>query len=226
AGASMTNPIKMGVYYVPFTGAGTPTGPNYGSCTMHSWQMQLERQLALGGMYQAGTWVLDPSKARLQSGGQYTEFLGTTWGNTLGNNRDAADYVNATQWLPFDLANPDHEKLVFVSGSVRGLDIYRFTGTMPKKEARLRVNGSAAGGTVTGKLERYAILTSTGFKNLPLAGKTVEVSSGGKSVQVSTEADGTFSAPLALPAGANAVQVIWAGDDRFRGEITNATVTV
>lgn len=247
AGASLTSPRKMGVYYAPFNGAGQTvhvtgeTEANYASCTMHSWQMQLERQIALGGLYAGGTWVLDPSHATLP-GGLYTEWQEpaavppvqnppaprkTTWGNTLANNRDALDYVNATQWWPFesDSATEDLTKQVFVNGWARGLDTYTFTGTLPKKLSRLAVNASAAGGVVTGVLDRYAILTFTGFANKPLAGKELTVSAGGTSVTVTTGADGSFSADLGLAAGSHAVTVTWAGDDLFATNSAAKTVT-
>ena len=219
-GATLTAPRKLGVWHAPFTGAapdGNTAAPNYGSCTLHSWQPQLERPLALAGLYTAGTYVFDPSTPT-KTGGAYTEYSGTrgktTWGNTLGNVRDAADYVNAAQWLPFDLANPEHERYVFVNGTGRGLDVYRYTGPMPAKEARLTVE-QASGNAVAGTLDRYAVLTSTGMRNLPLAGKTLDVSAAGQTVSVTTAADGSFVAPLSLPAGATDVTVRWAGDATY-----------
>ena len=199
---------------------------------MHSWQSQTERMVGLVGMYQGGTWVLDFSSAT-QPGGAYTEWDAnaagrgkTTWGNTLGHNRDATDYVNATQWLPFDLANPADERMVFTNGSVRGLDTYDYTGTLPKKMSRLNVNASAPGGVISGKLDRYAVLTYQGWVNKPLAEKTVDVTAGGTTVQVTTAADGSFSANLGLGAGSHQVTVSWAGDDRFAAESRTGTVTV
>ena len=220
SGASVTTPRKMGTWRAPFTGAapdGTSSNPNYISCTMHSWQHHPERSLAVAGIYAGGTWVFDPSSPT-KTGGLYTEYSGargrTTWGNTLGNVRDAGDYVNAAQWLPFDMADPAQERLIYVNGSGRGLDVYRYTGPLPAKQARIVVDQQASGGAVTGTLERHAVLTHAGWRNLPLAGRTVEVSSGGSSVTVTTGSDGSFTAPLGL-SGASAVTVRWDGDAQF-----------
>lgn len=232
-GASLSNPKKMGTWFAPFTGASsdpTSTQPNYASCTMHSWQMHPERMLALGGLYAGGTWVFDPSSPTA-AGGAYTEFDGgargeTTWGNTLANVRDAADFVNATQWLPFDLEDEDDERLIFTNGWERGVDVYRYEGDLPKKLSRLQVSATADGGTVTGTLDRYAVLTYEGWKNLPLAGETIQVSVGGQTVQAVTDADGSFSASLALPDGTHTVTAGWEGDDRFaENEVTTAVTT-
>ncbi|MDQ3991615.1 MAG: hypothetical protein M3245_04815, partial [Actinomycetota bacterium] len=202
-------------------------------CTMHSWQMQPERHLALGGLYAGGTWVLDPSKAT-QPGGGYAEYdfggRKTTWGTTVANVRDAADFVNATQWLPFDTETPaaiagGYDRLVFTNGWFRGLDIYRYTGDLPKKLSRLAVDVSSSGGAVTGKLDRYAVLTHEGWRNKPLAGERVQVSAGGSTVTVTTAADGSFSADLGLGAGSHQVTVTWAGNDRFAENTVSQTVT-
>jgi hypothetical protein len=85
---------------------------------------------------------------------------------------------------------------------------------MPKKIARLRVDASATGGVVSGVLDRYAVLTHEGWVNKPLAGKTVEVRSGGTTLTATTAADGSFSANLGI-SGAGDVTVTWAGDEDF-----------
>jgi len=242
-GASLSEPREMGSYWAPFEGAGVtvpvppagtnnPKQVNYGSCTIHSWQMNLEREIALGGLYMGGTWVIDPTAATPAGAGEYDGRRGkTTWGKTIGYNRDALDYVNATQWYPFDTNDPELEKQVFVMGSERGLDIYTYTGTSwPKKMARLRMDATGgpagAGGLITGKLDRYAVLTYEGYKNFPLAGKTLDVSAGGSTVTVTTDADGSFSADLGLAAGVYQVTATWTGDDVYRGETTTRTVVI
>lgn len=230
AGASLQEPRKMGVYFAPFEGLPTGSGnQNYASCTPHSWQVSPEREIALAGLYTGGTWVFDPSRAT-QTGGAFAEYDGprgkTTWGNTLGNNRDALDFVNATQWYPFEAADPADERLVFTVGWERGLDVYRYTGPLPEKLARIRVENSAPGGAVTGTLERFAVLTHAGWQNPALADQPVEVSAGSTTVQATTGEDGTFTADLGLGAGTHEVTVTWAGNDAFRGETATSTVVV
>jgi hypothetical protein len=231
SGASVSNPAKLGLWHAPFTGLapdGTQSTPNYASCALHSWQHQPERSLAVAGLYAGGTWVFDPS-GPTKTGGAYAEYTGvrgkTSWGNTLANVRDAADYVNATQWLPFDMATPDQERLIYVNGWGRGLDVYRYTGPLPAKQSRVTVDSQTTGGAVTGTLERFAVLTYQGWRNLPLADKTVQVTAGGQTVTAVTRADGSFAAPIALGAGANSVTVRWAGDDRFAPSEATRTVT-
>ena len=232
-GASQQAPRKMGQWFAPFSGVSSnpsATQPNYASCTMHSWQPQPERTMGVVGLYAGGTWVLDFS-APTQAGGAYTEFDGgdrgkTTWANTTGNVRDALDYVNAAQWLPFDLANPQHERYIFVNGSERGLDVYRYDGPLPKKMSRLTVEGSAPAGVLTGKLERYAMLGPDGWRNTPLGGRTVTISVNGVETTARTADDGGFAADLELSAGSHQVTVTWAGDAIFRQETVTRTVTV
>lgn len=232
-GSTPQDPGRMGVYFAPFSGVREPEqdGPNYASCTMHSWQPNPERMIGLGGLYTGGTYVIDPLHETQPGDGEYTgthreRDYETTWGKTLGRVRDANDFVNATQWLPFDLQDPEHERLIYVTGWERGLDVYRYTGDIPEKLADLSVSASAAGGTVTGTLERYPLLTSTGWDSIPLAGHTVQVSSGGTTVEVVTAEDGSYSANLGLGAGSHQVTVTWAGDDVFGGETVTRTVTV
>lgn len=229
-GASVESPRKMDArYFAPFTGLPLQGSTNYGSCTMHSLRPDLERMLGLAGLYMGGTYVFDWS-GPTQPGGIVPEYDGargtTTWGNTKGLVRDAADYVNAAQWLPFDLTDPAHERLFYVAGQGRGLDVYRYTGPLPKKLARLQVDASASGGVVSGSLDRYARLTAAGYENFPLPEELVEISAGGVTAQVLTELDGSFSADLGLAAGTHQVTVTWSGDDTYRGETTTATVTV
>ncbi len=227
-GASLTNPIKMGTWFAPYTGAATEpvpapptTNPNFGPCNLHSFHIQPERLLITVGLYMGGTWVVDPRAATLTSGGEYTEYshnpgrgLGpTTWGNTLGNYIADGDLVNASQWLPFDISvAKDH---YYANGLIRGVDVMHFEGAVPKKVSRLRVSDSATGGSVSGALDRYAVLTADGWVNKPLAGKTVEIRSGGTTLTTTTGADGSFSADLGLSAGTHNVTVTWAGDDEF-----------
>jgi len=232
-GSSLQDPGKMGVYFAPFSGLrpAETDGTNHASCTMHSWQMAPERMIALGGLYTGGTYVLDPLHETQPGDGEYSgthmgKALATTQGKTLGRVRDAFDFVNATQWLPFDLADPEHERLFFTTGWERGIDVYKYTGPLPKKLADLSVSASAAGGAVTGTLERFPLLTHTGWESTPLGGQTVEITAGGTTVQAVTAADGSFSANLGLGAGSHQVTVTWAGDDAFRGETTTRTVSV
>lgn len=227
-GASVESPRKMDArYFAPFEGAlSFSQGANHGSCTMHSWRPDLERMLGLGGLYMGGTFVFDYAGPTVAGGGVVPEYDETTWGNTKGLVRDVADYVNAAQWLPFDLTNSAHERLFYVAGSARGVDVYRSTGPLPKKLARLQVNSSASGGVVTGTLDRYARLTATGYENFPLAGEPVDVTVGGVTTTVVTADDGSFSADLGLDPGTHQVTVTWTGDDTFRGETATATVIV
>jgi hypothetical protein len=222
AGASLTTPRKMGAWFMPFSGVASDqnsTNPNWASCTLHSWQMQPERLLFTAGLYSAGTWVGDPAAATKATGGLYEEYKGqpgggpTTWGNTTGNWLSEGDFVNATQWIPFDIpAAADH---LFTNGLFRGVDVLHYAGPMPQKLSRLTVHANAAGGQVTGVLDRYAVLTYNGWENKPLAGKTVTIDAGGTAVNVVTGPDGSFSANLGLAAGSHEVTATWAGDSVF-----------
>jgi hypothetical protein len=237
AGASMTNPERMGVWHAPFTGRAPvdPSGthplvpiPNWGSCTMHSFQFQPERSLITAGIYTGGTWIADPTAATVPGGDLYKpEFGGnpnrglgaTTWGNTTANFISEGDFVNASQWLPFDIpAARDH---LFTNGLIRGVDVLHYAGPIPKKMSRLRIDASAPGGAVSGILDRYAVLTYEGWVNKPLAGQTVEIRSGGATVTATTAADGSFSADLGLSSGSHNVTVTWAGNDEF--EVSSLT---
>ena len=224
-GASPTNPQKMGVWFAPFTGAAelapipATTNPNWSPCNLHSLQFHPERLMVVVGLYMGGSWVLDPTAATAPEG-EYQEYaenpgrgLGpTTWGNTKGNYVAEGDMVNAAQWLPFDV--PVAKDHYYTNGLFRGLDVLHYEGTMPKKIARLRVDASATGGVVSGVLDRYAVLTHEGWVNKPLAGKTVEIRSGGTTLTATTAADGSFSANLGLSGGSQ-VTVTWAGDEDF-----------
>jgi hypothetical protein len=223
-GASPTNPIKMGTWFAPFTGAAeqapipATTSPNWAPCNLHSLMFHPERLTMLVGLYAGGSWVVDPAAATA-TGGDYDEYsespgagLGpTTWGNTKGNFIAEGDMVNAAQWLPFDA--PVARDHYYTNGLIRGLDILHYEGAMPKKLARLTVDPAAPGGVVRGVLDRYAVLTHEGWENKPLAGKTLEISSGGTTVSVTTGDDGSFSAPLGSVGGQ--VTVSWAGDEDF-----------
>ncbi|MGH2710207.1 MAG: hypothetical protein ACRDH9_03260 [Actinomycetota bacterium] len=237
-GASLTNPEKMGVWHIPFTGtlpvdpsAQNAALPNWGSCTLHSFQFQPERLLITAGLYSAGTWVMDPS-GPTATGGDYDEYPGsttlpfgpTTWGNTKGNFLAEGDFVNASQWLPFDV--PPSKDHVYTNGLVRGLDVLHYHGTPPKKLSRLRIAASATGGVVGGILDRYAVLTYEGWVNKPLAGMTVEIRSGGTTVTATTGADGSFSANLGLAAGSHQVTVTWVGNEDFEVSSLSRQVTV
>jgi hypothetical protein len=239
SGASLTDPKKMGVWHIPFAGAlpvdpsaQNAAAPNWGSCTMHSFQFQPERLLVAAGLYSAGTWVMDPSGPTV-SGGDYTEFQGnpglgfgpTTWGNTKGNFIAEGDFVNASQWLPFD-GVPVGKDHVYTNGLVRGLDILHYHVAVPKKLSRIRIDASATGGVVSGVLDRYAVLTYEGWVNKPLAGQTVEIRAGGTTVTTTTGPDGSFSANLGLSAGSHNATVTWAGDDEFAVSSLSRQVTV
>lgn len=234
-GASLTNPKKLGIWFAPFTGVASDpnsTQPNWASCTLHSWQFQPEREIFTAGIYAGGTWVGDPRNAT-QPGGAYAEYSGkpapnnpgqgpTTWGNTLANWRNPGDYVNATQWYPFGSGG---DRSLFVNGMFRGLDILEFEGDLPKKESRLSIDASAAGGVVSGVLDRYAVLTYEGWVNKPLAGKTLEISAGGTTVTATTGPDGSFSADLGLASGNHQVTVAWAGDEEFEANSLSRQVS-
>ena len=238
AGASLTTPKKMGVWHAPFTGAApvdpstvNPNVPNWGSCTMHSFQFQPERSIITAGIYTGGTWVMDPAAATAP-GGPYTEYSGnpgiglgpTTWGNTKGNFIAEGDFVNASQWLPFDIpAATDH---LYTNGLIRGVDVLHYAGPMPSKLSRLTIQASASGGVVRGVLDRYAVQTYQGWTNKPLEGKTVEIRAGGTTVTATTGPDGSFSANLGLSAGAHDVTVTWAGDEEFETASLTRQVSV
>lgn len=231
-GATLATPKKMGQWFIPFAGVSDSNNPNWTSCTLHSFQMQPERLLVTAGLYSAGTWVMDPSASTKQSGGLYDEYKGslgtTTWGNTLANWIAEGDFVNATQWLPFDI--PPAKDRVYTNGLIRGVDVLHYHHPeeipFPKKLSRLTIHGDAGGGAVTGVLDRYAVLTYDGWVNKPLAGKTVRVAAGGSAVNVTTRPDGSFTANLGLPLGAHQVTATWAGDGEFAEVSTTRQVTV
>ena len=238
-GASLTDPKKMGIWSAPFSGK-APTDPttlnpnvpaNWSSCTLHSFQFQPERNIITAGLYTGGSWIADLSAATVPSGGDYAEFGGnpnqglgaTTWGNTKGNFIAEGDFVNATQWLPFDIpAAKDH---YYTNGLIRGLDVLHYAGPIPKKLSRLTVSASAAGGVVRGVLDRYAVLTYDGWVNKPLGGKTLEIRSGGTTVTATTAPDGSFSADLGLASGSHQVTVSWPGDSEFETVALTRQVT-
>lgn len=232
-GASLTNPLHIGHWFVPFTGVQqSQTAPGqWGNVTMHNMTFQAERNLMSVSWYTAGSWVANMEAATLASGGQYAEWKGnqfgeggTTWGNTTGNFLPEGTNSWATKFSRFD--DPVFDNYLFTNDLVRGMDILRYTGPVPKKIARLTVAESATGGMVTGVLDRYAVWTYEGWVNKPLAGKTVTVTSGGSSATVTTGADGSFSAALGLGAGSHMVTVTWAGDATYSEASVSEAVTV
>jgi len=231
-GASINNPIKVGAWFAPFyglTGNDTAGGP-WGNNTAHNMTFQAERNLLSIGWYTGGSFVADMEGPTLASGGVYTnEYKGTnhggptTWGNTMGNILLEGDEVWSTKWTRFD--DPAYDRLLYTNGLTRA-DVLRYNGPMPKKHARLNVSDTAAGGVVSGKLDRYAVWTFNGWENRPLAGKTVTITVGDKTTQATTGADGSFSATLALAAGTHNVTVTWDGDSAYRQASLTQTVTV
>lgn len=239
AGASLESPKKMGTWFAPFGGADVDRdsdASNWGPCTIHGWQFAPERSLVAAGLLTGGTWIMDPTEApkHLDGGGLYDEWDGepgpglgpTTWGNTTANVLAEGDAVTANWWLPFDVADPEGQRYVFINGLARGLDVYRYTGPLPQKVARLQVDEQAVDGTVTGTLDRFAVLTHEGWVNKPLSGKevTVEVDTG-DAVTVLTDADGGFTADLGLGPGSHEVTVTWPGDENFQETSVVQTVS-
>jgi hypothetical protein len=221
-GASLTNPLHVGHWFIPFTG---PLGDQdstgqWGNVTMHNMTFQAERPLMSVSWYTAGSWVANMAAATQASGGQYSEWKGnqfgeggTTWGNTMGNFVPEGSNSWSTKWTRFDDARFD--TLLYTNDITRGMDVLRYTGPMPKKDARLTISEDATGGTVTGVLDRYAVWTYEGWVNKPLAGKTITISAGGASATVTTGADGSFSAPLGLGGGSHTVTATWDGDATY-----------
>lgn len=226
--ASLAKPVKIGYWVAPFSGpfGNDTTAGQWGNVTSHVGTFQAERFLVSIGWYTMGSWVVDLG-GPLAEGGLYNEWSGnqfgqgpTTWGNTTGNILLEGDEVWSTKWTRFD--DPLYDRYMFTNGLTRGVDTLRYTGPMPKKVARLTVDGDATGGVVTGVLDRYAVWTYRGWENRPLAGKTVTVSSGSSSATVTTGADGSFSAALGLGPGESQVTVTWEDSD---GVYQTATTT-
>ena len=214
--ASLTNPIKVGFYIVPFHGlatSDTQAGP-WGNVTSHVTTFQAERHLLSVAWYTMGSWVADLQYPTNHTG-PYQEWSGnqfgngpTTWGNTQGGIILEGDEVWSSKWTAFD--DPVFDRYLFTNGLTRGMDVIRYTGSMPQKVARLAVDDAATDGAVTGVLDRYAVWTYEGWVNKPLAGKSVKVKvDGGPSATVTTGADGSFSADLGLGAGSHDVTVSW-----------------
>lgn len=227
--ASETNPIKIGTWFSPFTGAqrGQNAG-EWGNCTMHNMTFQPERFLLSAGWYTAGAWVVD-LQAATAAGGPYTEYSGTdpqipgntTWGNTQAHAILAGDQVWSTKWTRFDDAI--FEEHVFNSGLTRGFDVLHYAGALPKKVARLAVDETASG-AISGKLDRYAVWTYDGWVNKPLAGETVTVTvDGAPAGTAATGEDGTFS--VAVEPGTHTVTVAWDGNDDYQPSTVTQTVT-
>lgn len=234
-GASVQEPKKIGAWFAPFGGAEYDTNssnPNWGPCTPHNWDFAPERRIAAAGILSGGHWVFDPNVAP-EDGDTFDEWDGepgpglgpTTWGNTTGRYLAEGDVSTASQWLPFDLDDPEAERLVVTHTLTRGVDVYRYTGPMPDKIARLTVDAEASAGDVTGTLDRYAVLTHDGWANKPLAGEEITVEADGASTTVTTGTDGSFSADLGLGAGTHTVTVTWSGDDTYQATTVEQQVS-
>ena len=232
-GASLQTPQKLGIYFPPWGGTGAAgSSGQWGNCTAHNFTFQAERDLLSVGWYSAGSFVADMTEATKASGGLYTEYKGgdaavpgkTTWGNTMGNILLEGDEVWSTKWTRFD--DPKFDRYMFTNGLTRGVDTLMYTGPLPKKVARLRVDGQAPGGTISGVLDRYAVWTYQGWVNKPLAGKTLQVTAGGTTVEVTTGADGSFTASTGLLAGTYDATVSWVGDDEYQAASVRRQITV
>ncbi|HEX9891542.1 MAG TPA: hypothetical protein VGB28_05725 [Actinomycetota bacterium] len=230
ANASEGSPQLAGRYYIPFYRPMDPSANQpWGNNTAHNFTFQSERALLSIGWYTVGSWVVDMQHPTNNTG-PYAEYAGTqfggptTWGNTQGNILLEGAETWSAKWARFD--DPAYDRYVFTNDITRGVDVLRYTGGMPKKIARLNVDAEATGGSVTGKLDRFAVWTYQGWVNKPLAGKTVTVSvPGGASATVTTEADGSFSADLGLEAGSHDVVVTW-NDSTGVYQTATATQTV
>lgn len=224
-GASLENPVRFKYWVIPFTmhGGDDETPGQWGNLTAHNFTFQAERNLVSIGWYTVGSWVADMSGPTKEGEATeqypYDEWSGnqfghgpTTWGNTTGNILLEGAETWSAKWTRFD--DPLYERYVFTNDITRGFDVLEYTGFMPLKEARLSVDATAAGGTVSGVLDRYAVWTHQGWANRPLAGKTLNVSvTGGPSTTVTTGDDGSFSASLGLAAGTHDVTVTWEDPD-------------
>lgn len=231
--ASEANPIKIGIWFAPFTGtSGSGDAGEWGNCTMHNMTFQAERFLLSAGWYSAGAWVTD-LQAATADGGEYQEYSGTdsavpgttTWGNTQGNIILAGDEVWSTKWTRFD--DPVFDRYAFNSGLTRGFDVLSYDGTLPRKVARLAITDIAPDGVLSGKLDRFAVWTYEGWVNKPLAGETVTVTvDGADAGTTETADDGTFSASLPdLEQGSYTVTVAWAGNDEYQPNSVTQTLT-
>jgi hypothetical protein len=229
-GASLSNPKKMGAYFAPFYDITDPTKQRqWGNCTIHVMTFQAERYLMSVAHYSAGTFVADMQFPTKASGGLYNEFKGTTfggptsWGNTMGNFLPEGAETWSSKWTRFD--DPVFDRYVFTQDITRGMDVFHYDGPMPKKIARLRVNAKAAGGAVTGILDRYAVYTYLGWVNKPLANITLTVTRGTQSFTTTTGSDGSFSVPMGLTTGSAPITVSWTGDDTYQPASVTQTVT-
>jgi hypothetical protein len=233
-GSSLASPKLVGHWFAPFNGAGGVSNNNgnglWGNCTIHVHNLQSERWLMSVAHYSAGTFVADLTGPTSPAGtGLYHEFTGTafggptTWGNTTGNFlAEGADTWSA-KWTRFD--DPKYDRYIFTSDITRGLDVFYYSGPMPKKVARLTVDNST-GGAIAGKLDRYAVYTYEGYVHKPLEGKTLRVSVDDRTIRVSTNPDGSFSAPLGLAPGTYQVEVTWLGDSEYQATSITETVAV
>jgi hypothetical protein len=229
-GASLSNPKEMGHWFAPFYSPTDPTAQRqWGNCTIHVLTFQAERFLMSVAHYSAGTWVADMQFPTKTTGGLYQEFQGTTyggptsWGNTVGNFLPEGANTWSSKWTRFD--DPKFDRYVFTQDITRGMDVFYYTGPMPKKVARLRIDPQESGGAVTGTLDRYAVLTYLGWVNKPLANVVVTVTANGQTVGATTGPDGTFSASLGLTSGSVQVTVAWPGDDQYQAASLTQTVS-
>lgn len=231
-GASLQNPQKVGHWVAPFYGltGSASAGGQWGNMTAHNMTFQAERNLLSIAWYTMGSFVTDMSGPTVEDG-LYDEYQGdgyggpTTWGNTQGNILLEGAETWSTKWTRFD--DSLYDDYLFTSDITRGFDVLEYTGPMPKKQARLSVDGVATAGDVTGVLDRYAVWTYEGWVNKPLAGKVLTVSvAGGPSVTTTAAEDGSFSADLNLAAGTHEVTVTWTDDEEVydTAEVTR-TVT-
>ncbi|HEV3474561.1 MAG TPA: carboxypeptidase-like regulatory domain-containing protein, partial [Actinomycetota bacterium] len=65
-----------------------------------------------------------------------------------------------------------------------------------------------------------------GWVNKPLAGKTLQITAGGTTVEATTGADGSFSAPTGLLPGTYEVTVTWPGDQDYQPATVTRQITV
>lgn len=243
-GASETNPKKMGIYFAPFNGATDPvdntTAGPWGNVTMHNFTFQAERFLMSVGWYSMGSWVVDMQEATNEAanGHLYDEWDGnqfrngpTTWGNTQGHIILEGDEVWSTKWTRFD--DLQFDRFLFTNGLTRGMDTLEYTGGLPKKVARLRIDPTSTGEAITGTLDRFAVWTYEGWVNKPLAGKTISVFVQGVGTRTgTTDATGRFSVPFDLRAGQYDVEATWTPsptsveDSRYQEATATQTVTV
>jgi hypothetical protein len=233
-GSSMTNPLLVGHWFAPFTGLGmedhTSNG-QWGNCTIHVHNLQSERWLMSVAHYSAGTFVADLQNPTVPKGtGLYDEFTGdefggpTDWGNTTGNFLPEGADTWSAKWTRFD--DPAYDRYIFTSDITRGFDVLHYSGPMPKKVARLAADATGNGGSISGKLDRYAVYTYQGYVHKPLEGKEITIKVGNQTVTTTTGPDGSFSAPLGLAPGSYTAEVTWAGDADYQATTVTQEVSL